>query len=349
MLLCIAIEQRYAGHATQVGHVASQCHVGAYTARHVVVVEDDIDVSDLEEVTCNRVQGRLEKFNLVGVLQTIRRLRSAGSRNRREKVVKRSLYVTLAVLILITALGCEGEPKKTAGIPSSTQAMTAMATPAQPRAAHSASEPYTGTVIEFINASTYTYVQVDTGDKKIWAAAPAFHVKVGDKVTISTGAPMRNYHSKTLDRTFDVVYFVGSITPVGSGRASSQFPAGHPKVTRHGSGGSTAAKMDFSSIVKPEGGKTIAELYKGKEDLSGKKVTIRGKVVKFNSGIMGKNWIHLRDGTGVEGTNDLTVTTSGRANIGDTVLATGVMATDKDYGAGYKYPVILEDAEIAVE
>src|SRR3990172_1479742 len=50
MLLCVAIEQRYAGHATQVGHVASQCYVGAYAGKYVVVVDDDIDVSNLEEV-----------------------------------------------------------------------------------------------------------------------------------------------------------------------------------------------------------------------------------------------------------------------------------------------------------
>jgi 4-hydroxy-3-polyprenylbenzoate decarboxylase len=50
MLLAISIEQRYAGHATQVGHVASQCHVGAYAGRYVIVVDDDIDVSNLEEL-----------------------------------------------------------------------------------------------------------------------------------------------------------------------------------------------------------------------------------------------------------------------------------------------------------
>ncbi len=50
MLLVIGIEQRYGGHATQVGHVASQCHVGAYAGKYVIVVDDDIDVSNLEEV-----------------------------------------------------------------------------------------------------------------------------------------------------------------------------------------------------------------------------------------------------------------------------------------------------------
>jgi 4-hydroxy-3-polyprenylbenzoate decarboxylase len=51
LLLAIAITQRYPGHAMQVGHIASQCHVGAYAGRYVIVVDDDIDVSNLEELT----------------------------------------------------------------------------------------------------------------------------------------------------------------------------------------------------------------------------------------------------------------------------------------------------------
>jgi hypothetical protein len=72
-------------------------------------------------------------------------------------------------------------------------------------------------------------------------------------------------------------------------------------------------------------------------------------VVKFSQQIMGKNWIHLQDGTGAAGTNDLTVTTDGTANTGDTVVVTGVVTTDKDFGYGYKYDVILENATVTIE
>ena len=64
---------------------------------------------------------------------------------------------------------------------------------------------------------------------------------------------------------------------------------------------------------------------------------------------MGKNWLHIQDGTGAEGTNDLTVTTSGTAKVGDTVLVSGVLVTDKDFGYGYKYAVLIEDAQVTVE
>jgi len=46
----VSIKQRYPGHATQAGHVASQCHVGAYAGRYVIVVDEDIDVSSLDEL-----------------------------------------------------------------------------------------------------------------------------------------------------------------------------------------------------------------------------------------------------------------------------------------------------------
>ncbi|HET7700046.1 MAG TPA: hypothetical protein VFM06_04155, partial [Candidatus Limnocylindria bacterium] len=50
LLNVVAIDQRYAGHARQAGHVAAMCRVGAYLGRIVIVVDDDIDVTDLDDV-----------------------------------------------------------------------------------------------------------------------------------------------------------------------------------------------------------------------------------------------------------------------------------------------------------
>ena len=82
---------------------------------------------------------------------------------------------------------------------------------------------------------------------------------------------------------------------------------------------------------------------------NGKKVRIRGQVVKFNANIMGRNWLHLQDGTGAAGTNDLTITSAATVNVGDTILAKGVVTTNKDFGFGYKYDVIIEKADVTVE
>lgn len=131
-----------------------------------------------------------------------------------------------------------------------------------------------------------------------------------------------------------------------SAGGTMQLPEGHPPLTSSAADGD---KMDFSGIEVPDGGTSIASLYADKTDFSGKEILVRGKVVKFNPGVMGKNWIHLRDGTGVEGTNDLTVTTNSVVDVGDVVLVKGALSVDKDFGFGYEYAVILEDADVTVE
>jgi hypothetical protein len=111
-----------------------------------------------------------------------------------------------------------------------------------------------------------------------------------------------------------------------------------------------AEEVDLTGVAKAEGGKTVAEVFAEKDQLAGKPVTFRGKVVKTNANIMGKNWLHVRDGSGADGTNDLTVTTAGAIpNVGDTVVVTGPVVLNKDFGMGYVYDVLIEDAEVKVE
>jgi hypothetical protein len=108
--------------------------------------------------------------------------------------------------------------------------------------------------------------------------------------------------------------------------------------------------VDLSGIPKADGGKTIAEVFAEKDQLAGQAVVFRGRVVKTNAGIMGKNWLHVRDGTGEEGANDLTVTTIDvLPNVGDTVLVTGQLEVDRDFGMGYRYALIFENADVTVE
>ncbi len=92
----------------------------------------------------------------------------------------------------------------------------------------------------------------------------------------------------------------------------------------------------------------VEDVFAKKDTLSGKKVTVKGEVTKFNSGIMGKNWVHIKDGSGKPGTNDLTATTKDTAKVGDKVVVTGTLAVGKDFGAGYKYDAIIEDAVITL-
>jgi len=236
--------------------------------------------------------------------------------------------------------------------------------PGASRAAASAGDPgagtveqagCSGTVVETMNAASYTYVQVDTGKEKIWAAAPQFPVKVGDKVVIPPGLPMQNYQSKTLNRTFETIYFVGGVTISGQpASAPAQDPHAGLKEDAHAglkamAGAPQPAVTDFHGIKKPKGGRTVAEVYAQKSALANKPVTLRGKVVKYNHQIMGKNWVHLQDGTGASGANDLTITTADTVQVGDTVLVNGTLALKKDFGYGYTYELLLENAEVTVE
>jgi len=254
----------------------------------------------------------------------------------------------IAIFSLTLLVGCGEDtpaPKTEAAKPS---AQTAPATPVIPEAAPGK----TGKVIETMDAAGYTYIQVDTGTETFWAAAPQFAVKVDDDVVVPEGMPMPDYHSKTLDRKFDMVYFVPAVLVGGAQNLSGEMPADHPPMSGGTTGGKTVVEttdVDLSGITAAEGGQTVADIYAKKDELSGKPVKVRGKVVKFSPEIMGKNWIHLQDGTGASGTNDLTITTSAMAKKGDTIVVSGVLVIDKDFGYGYAYDVIVEDAEVTVE
>lgn len=126
---------------------------------------------------------------------------------------------------------------------------------------------------------------------------------------------------------------------------AQQMPPGHPPVNA----AKTVSPADLKGIAKAPGGMTVQEVTADAAKLKGKKVAVRGKVVKVNLGIMGKNWLHIADGSGPEGKADLTVTTAATPKVGDLVIATGTIAADKDFGAGYKYDVIMEDAAIKAQ
>ncbi len=257
--------------------------------------------------------------------------------------MKKSIIIPLVGLAaLALTAGCKEEPQVTAQ-PAAAEQQSAQPSPNEQ--ASGSSPGVSGTVTETMDTAGYSYVQVDTGEEKIWAAAPKFNVKVGDPVIVPEGMVMSGFHSDTLNRDFDKVYFVNSIMVGGEQpvAANTGMPQGHPPINTD----AVKQNIDFSGIGKAD--QTVQGVYAEKENLAGKEITVRGKVVKFSPAIMNKNWIHVQDGTGADGTNDLTVTTDATAKVGDTVLVQGVLTTDKDFGAGYQYAVILEDAQVTVE
>jgi hypothetical protein len=199
-----------------------------------------------------------------------------------------------------------------------------------------------GKVTDVKSAMGYTYAEVDTGQGKVWAAGPSTALKAGDTVSFPTVMPMRNFHSKSLNRDFDVLYFIsafenGKGEPIGGeGQAdiSSQKPAAKP------------AAAPIATIETLENGQSIAHIHANKDALKQKTVRVRGQVTKFNAGILGKNWLHIRDNSS---SDDLTVTTDGMSALGDVVIVEGQLQLDKDFGYGYRYPLIVENATITKE
>ncbi|MDH3628616.1 MAG: nucleotide-binding protein [Acidobacteriota bacterium] len=224
------------------------------------------------------------------------------------------MRVVVIMALAIVALGC-----------------TADATEPRPATQSAGFERIAGTVLETHDASNYTYVRFRTADGEAWAAVPQARLEVGAQVVIANPQAMPNFESESLGRSFETIYF-GTLE--NSPAVSPKAPTGNAPI----------------AIDKPVGktARTIAELYADSGELSGKVVTLRGQVVKFSSGIMGRNWIHLQDGSGDEtaGTHDITVTTSDATAVGEIVSVQGTVAVDKNFGAGYRYAVIVEEATV---
>jgi len=201
-----------------------------------------------------------------------------------------------------------------------------------------------GEVLEVMDASGFTYLRLKTRNGEIWASVPKATVGKGAQITIENVIVMKDFKSKSLNRTFPVIY----LGNVAGARGSAQ-GAGHDMAAAHSG---LASTMDAGDIqverAKGANARTVAEIVTKSAELKDKPVLVRGRIVKYNPGIMGKNWIHLRDGSGsaADGTNDILVTTTNPAKLGDVVTAKGLVRTDKDFGAGYSYKVLIEEATL---
>ena len=205
-----------------------------------------------------------------------------------------------------------------------------------------------GKVLETMDSGGYTYVYLQKKDgEKVWVAAAATPVKVGSQMSFKGGAEMSNFESKSLKRTFDKIIFADAAVTDTPAKDATTFKG------KSASGGSKAAAADKDakiSVPKASGANayTVKDIFANSAKLDKKKVVIKGKVVKVSSGIMGKNWIHIQDGTGAESkkNHNLVCTSQDMADVDDVVTVSGVLAKDKDFGGGYKYTAIVEDSSI---
>jgi hypothetical protein len=196
---------------------------------------------------------------------------------------------------------------------------------------------------EVLQTSNYTYVRVSEGRKDYWCALNRAEIETGKTYYWLKGTEMTGFHSKELNRDFASIFFLEAFSDkplVPETAVTGEYPMAGASM----GGKQKIPEKQGIKAGKAEGGITISELYANRKSYQGKSVKIRGEVVKFSPHIMNKNWVHIQDGTKDGSDYDLAVTTLDSLTVGDTRVFEGVISLDVDFGYGYSYPVIMQDA-----
>ncbi len=264
-------------------------------------------------------------------------------------MVIKKIVCSLSNLILIVGLiACSNDTTQTNQTAPTVQQ-------SQPSVqASTAPQPSTtkGKVLEKMDANNYTYVRLGDGaGNEIWAALPKTELEIGEEISLMGGTVMGNFTSKSLDRTFESIIFASGVVR-GSGDKTAQVSVSPHDMGSQSSGGSGRTIVAFADLKVEKStarnGYTVDELFAKAVDLNKQKITVKGQVVKFSPNIMGRNWIHIQDGTGdpAKNTHDLVITSSETTEKGAIISIEGVLSADKDFGSGYRYDVIIEEAVV---
>jgi len=211
-------------------------------------------------------------------------------------------------------------------------------------------------VLEVIQVDNYTYLRVKEGEKELWIAAPTIDTKVGETLYYENGMLMTDFESKELKRKFDAILFVDKISKDRSFMEAAKdsplvMPPGHPNAENKTADvpnmGSPKETVQQDIKIEPsKNGKSIADILKNPKLYEGKKVIVKGKVTKYTGGVMGKNWVHIQDGTKYNGKFEIVITTTAELKEGDNAEFEGPITLNKDLGFGYFFEVLMEDAKL---
>ena len=240
------------------------------------------------------------------------------------------ILTAISILLALTSLSCREKDQEQ-------QAQQQQ----QMQQGSAAADLHTVVVQEVIQATSYTYLNVKEADRDFWIAINKREIEPGTTISFADGLEMNNFQSKDLKRTFEKIYFVNRI--VGGGSTSTQRSMSMPHQMK------PEPEKKEISIEPAVGGITIGELFANRDSYADKTVLVKGQVTKVNRAIMDKNWIHLQDGTSNSDNFDLTVTTTEEVNVGDVVTFEGKITLNKDFGAGYSYEVIMEEAKLQAQ
>ncbi len=206
-------------------------------------------------------------------------------------------------------------------------------------------ESHMVTVKEVIQTTNYTYLHVHDGALLRWLAVPLMEAREGQTYYYSKPMVMTDFESPELKRKFDTVFFLGAVSPIPIGSEPAHQAVAAVDDKNYKRTAKPEARMDIK-LEKAADGVTVAELLANKEKYAGKTVKIRAQVTKYNPQIMDKNWIHVQDGTQQAGKFDLMVTSQNEVKVGDNVLLEGQISLNKDFGYGYTFEIMMENAVV---
>jgi hypothetical protein len=190
------------------------------------------------------------------------------------------------------------------------------------------------TVKEVLQAEKYTYLNVEEEGEVFWIAVSKQPAVEGDKFYFTDGLLKKNFFSREFDRNFETLYLVSRITPAPGNSSLASASSGKEEVER------VEVEVPSTSVA-------LNKIFASPENYRDKEVTVTGQVIKANYQIMNRNWYHIEDGTEMDGKKcDLTITSGEQVPLGSVLTLKGKISLNKDFGAGYKYEIIMEDASM---
>jgi hypothetical protein len=181
-------------------------------------------------------------------------------------------------------------------------------------------------VKEFQHSDKYSYLHVQEHQDSFWIIIPKRAVAVGEKYAYRGGLLTKHFHNQQSDQVFETVYLVAEVMLVDDEGSSNALTS---------SKSSSANDQEIGTVK-------LAELYGNPHKFEGKKVKVQGTCTKVNNMILNRNWIHIEDDSGDD--LNLTITTNENISVGSEVYMEGTVALNKDFGSGYRYDIILEEA-----
>lgn len=194
-----------------------------------------------------------------------------------------------------------------------------------------AGDVFEGVVVDTLDAGGYTYLQIEDAKKKYWVAVEGAKIDKGMEVRFTEEMRVKDFKSQSLGRVFDEVVFASNLQYRTKAPEAGNLALIHEHVE--------------VSSYQQKGTISVKEAWQKREALKGKTIAIRGRVVKASANILERNFIHLQDGTGEnKEVGRIVFTSKELPKVGDVITATGTVSVDKNFGSGYVYPIIVENA-----